>query len=150
MNKARTIVLAIGIAIGLAAGAYLVKSYYGVFDSLADFVAPGAYGDFVANIQYHHANPAKAEEALQNYAKFLQELDTVQPDRVKETDIGLSYGRISLIEEAAGNKQKANEYLAAAREYFRKAGYEKWTSTEDDARAFVAFWDGRGKLPPKR
>jgi hypothetical protein len=136
-----------GVALGLALGAYSVKNYYGALEYLQNFVAPGAYGDFASNIQYRYAVPSKAKDALLGCARFLQELNTVDPDRTKQVDIGLCYGRLALLEEADGNGPKAQTYWVKAKDYLWKAGYEKWTSTESDLRAFIAFWDGRGKRP---
>jgi hypothetical protein len=146
VRRSYSIILVAGVALGLALGAYSVKISYGVFEHLKNFMTPGTYGDFASN-QYRHAAPPKAKEALLGCARFLQELNTVEPDRVKTMDIGLCYGRLALLEEADGNSQKAQTYLAKAKDSLWRAGYEKWTSTEADLRAYIAFWDGRGKLP---
>ena len=139
-----------GVVLGLALGAYAVKNSYGVFESLENFIAPGAYGDFASNIQYRRAVPPKAIEALLGCARFLQEMNTLEPDHAKQMDIGLCYGRLVLLEEADGNSQNARAYLAKAKNWLWEAGAEKRTSTEDDLRAFIAFWDGRGKLPASK
>jgi hypothetical protein len=133
--------IALGIAIVIAVFALGLLAGYGLgyktfsksLPSMRTLLILSAQGQ-IAGLQYLNADYKEAREALMNYINLLDDLkangeiaDKYLNLRSYYVDRGLSYARLSLLEEKAGNKLDMQKNMQEASKMFRMAGWKDYS-----------------------
>jgi hypothetical protein len=107
-----------------------------------------ALGEYetLASLQYQPADAAHGKQALLDLLDFMRRLDNEQGNAIGnavDTDRGITYIRLALLEEKEGNHEGSSEYIRKAEESLR--GHPGRTMSEAELRASVAKLDSRSR-----
>jgi hypothetical protein len=157
MKHKRTLLIALAI-LGVFALAVLTgyelgfRKFREPLASMSSLLILSAQGQIVG-LQYQNADYKEAKEALMNYINLMDELKakgeiTAIDQKSYYVDRGLSFARLSLLEEKAGNKSEMTKDIQEASKMFQIAGWKdyseerilyfvnridkKWKSEEDN------------------
>jgi hypothetical protein len=147
MSRRKVFGLAIltGFLIGAIFGYRVTGTMSQGWDLFENMTSSAGYGE-LAFMQYRHATPQRGREALLGFVDYLKSVETMpngEKDTVALRDRGLSYMRLALLEEKAGNIDLAKQYAQAAQESY-KAGRGK-PHSDVDVRKLVTTLDARIK-----
>jgi hypothetical protein len=98
----------------------------------------------IAGLQYQNADYKEAKEALLNFINLMDELKvkgeiTAIDQKSYYVDRGLSFARLSLLEEKAGNKSEMTKDIQEASKMFQMAGWKDYS--KERIRFFVKRMD---------
>ncbi len=94
----------------------------------------------IAGLQYQNTDYKEAKETLVNFINLMDELKakgeiTDIDQKSYYVDRGLSFARLALLEEKAGNKSETAKNIQEATKMFQMAGWKDYS--EDRIRFFV-------------
>jgi hypothetical protein len=118
MKKFYLLSLAFGLAIGCALGIW----YAGVFlygTRTIDAMLARSSALEYSFLQYKLSDAQHSRGALLFSAEFLDDLEVFVPSPVAKFEAGVSYGRLALVEEAAGNHAQSQAYFQKAKECYK-------------------------------
>ena len=98
---------------------------------LGSMAAQGGYSE-LASLQYRHAGPTQAREALLGFINFSKSVETMPNGRKTKTalwDRGSAYMRLAGLERKSGNTDLSQQYVHLAYESYQAAG--RHVSEED-------------------
>lgn len=127
--------LIVGAAVGRNEGIYLSRS----FDEMRPIFLSEATARFAAK-QFKYADSAHGREAVLLQIRVLQLLERSHQDSGNEEQLGSAYVRLSMIEEAAGQKAAERAALDQARAYFKRLDPTP-ESTDDQMKSAVRQMD---------
>ncbi len=124
-------VFALGLLVGLGIG---YKKIAEPLDSMRTLLLAASQGEIAAG-QYLNGNYEEAKAALLNYISFLDDLKSkglVEKEKYLGTrayyyDRGLSYARLALLEEKAGNSAETKMNMQEASKMFQMAGWKDYS-----------------------
>lgn len=125
MTPAAKVTYVAAVVIGLAAGFFVgFRTGTVASDALYDAQRMAAVMEVTSfsNMQYRHADPQHAKEALLTCAKFLEQMENVKPDSTQEVDLAIAYTRLALLEDAAQNAEQSQAYMHKARSWHKASG----------------------------
>jgi hypothetical protein len=147
MSRRKTFTLAIlvGFLIGAIFGYRGTRALAAGWDLLGNMASSAEYCE-LAFMQYRHATPQRGREALLgfvDYSKLVETMPNGKKDKVLLIDRGLTYMRLALLEEKAGNVNLSKQYAQAAQESYAAGGGK--THSDEDLRRLVTAVDTRIK-----
>ncbi len=123
-------VFALGLILGLQIGHKRIAE---PLDSMRTLLVMSTKAQ-IAALQYQNANYKEGKEALLNYINLLEELKSkgLMEDKYLNltsyyVDRGLSFARLALLEEKAGNKSEMIKDMQEASKMFQMAGWEVYS-----------------------
>lgn len=122
--KFGSIVLSVGLAIGIAVGWYFGRSVSGGQSILWEMTAGAGYGE-LALLQYEQADTEHARQALLGFTDFsssMSKLNSARGDGALLIDTGRTYLRFAAMEELAGNTSLSRQYVLDAHQSFLRMG----------------------------
>ena len=90
-----------------------------------EMFAAAGYGQ-LSLLQYDQADSEHARQALLSYTNFsksISELPNAHGDKALLIDTGRNYLRLAAIEELAGNRSLAHQYVLSAQQCFKGTGH---------------------------
>ncbi len=144
-RKILGLAMLLGFVIGGTLGYYAARTFTRASVVLGNMTSAAGYGN-LAYMQYRHATPERAREALLGFVDYSKSLETMpdgEKDKVLLRDRALSYMRLALLEEKAGNINLSRQYAQAAQESFTAGGGR--TSSGEELRTLVTTLDARIK-----
>jgi len=136
MKRLYAMSLALGMAVGSAVGIWCGQVFVKAVRTLSEMSATSAAANF-AFLQYKYADLQHARQALIFGAQFLDDVDAIHTDRASKIDAALSYGRLALLEESAGNRKQSQAYFAKAQERLKAASKSKSDCSEAKVREIL-------------
>jgi hypothetical protein len=134
----------LSLALGLAAGCAFGVWYAGVFlnasSTFNGMFARSSVAEY-AFLQYKHSDLQHSRGALLYSAQFLDDLDAIDPSRLHMFSAALSYGRLALLEEEAGNREQSRAYFEEARQRFKAFSKDRRAYDEVQIRELVQKFD---------
>jgi hypothetical protein len=133
MTPAAKITYVVAVILGLVGG-LLVGFRAGTSASISLFdaqrmAATAELTDF-SYMQYKHADPQNAKEALLTCAKFLEEMEQEKPDNMQKHDLVLAYARLAVLEDAGQNAEQSQAYMNQARSWNKASGGPDFSDIE--------------------
>jgi hypothetical protein len=133
MTRAAKITYFAALFIGLSIGAFfgfqtagpLLKGYYAV----RQLTAPMAFSHF-SYLQYNYADAAHAQAALQTFARFLEELEKLNPEKTQERELAFTYTRLALLDDAAEKLDQSHALMEKARYWYLSSGGRDYSESE--------------------
>jgi hypothetical protein len=92
--------LLLGISIGGYFGFKQASFKLAAYRSVTRLEAPMALDHF-SYLQSRYADPDHAKAGLQTAAKLLEELEKMNPEKMQEQELAVTYMRLALLEDAA-------------------------------------------------
>jgi len=111
--------LVVGLPIGFAFG---YRSFHEGPAAFSDALALAEY-ESLTSVQYQHTDPAHAKAALLDLLEFMDEMEANHRTYIQkqlDLDRGVTYTRLSLVEQKAGDTQLAEEDIRKAQEAMKK------------------------------
>jgi hypothetical protein len=133
MTPAAKVTYLSALLIGLGVG--LLLGYRDTMDSLKLLgemrleIPPLALQDF-SREQYTHADTERGREALLNYASVLEGIEKAKGGKSLKLELGLTYTRLALLEEDAGNPEQSDTFMTKARNWYLADGDRDLSETE--------------------
>ncbi|MFN7941514.1 MAG: hypothetical protein U0X73_07925 [Thermoanaerobaculia bacterium] len=123
----------LGFILGLALGAFLHHIGQARMERFLYTMGTASLCGTYAELQYKNASFELAKRALLEEVRCHERLVASRADEVdpliSSLDIGLTYGRLSLLETAYGDPQESARYMALARKELASSG---WRDTSDE------------------
>jgi hypothetical protein len=135
-----------GALVGLPSGyLYAYRELHDGAEFLSQTLALSQY-ETLANLQYKQSDPLHGKLAQLDLLNFMQQLEAKQKiavPRALDYDRATALMRLALLEEKAGNRQQAEEYILKAQRSLNEADH-KWYS-EEKVRKFIAKADSESQ-----
>jgi hypothetical protein len=80
--------------------------------------------------QYKHADSEHAKEALLMYVKFLEEMRRFRPESMQQRELGITYTRLALLEDAGNNPERSRAYMEKVNYWYRTGGGRDYSESE--------------------
>jgi hypothetical protein len=152
MNHKRTLLIVLAIlgvfALGVLTGYELgFRKFREPLASMRTLLILSSQGQIAAP-QYQNADYKEAREALVNFINLMDELKTKGEitdvdQKSYYVDRGLSFARLAIIEEKAGNKSEMTKDIQEASKMFQMAGWKDYS--EERILSFVNQMDKKWK-----
>jgi hypothetical protein len=121
--------------VGCAVGYKEARDFTKGWTLLGSIAAEGGYGE-LAFLQYQHAGPAQAREALLGFISFSKSVEAMPnggQGKAGLQDRGAAYLRLAGLETKSGNADQSQQYIRLAYECYQAAG--RHVSEEDLAKS---------------
>lgn len=131
----RVLVLVLVFALGLAVGGYIGYRYAAVPFILWDTMTRLEIATDYAGLQYSNAGYPEAKEALLKLINLFEDLKKkgwydnkkMIAGRKYYVDTGLTYARLSLLEEKNGNISEKDKFMRQAIDRLQRAGWKDYS-----------------------
>jgi hypothetical protein len=117
--------LSIGAFFGFQTTAPLLEAYY----DARQLTASISFSRF-SYLQYRYADAAQAQAALETFARFLEELEKLQPEKSQQRELAFTYTRLALLEDAAEKPDQSHALMAKARYWNSSSGGRGFSESE--------------------
>jgi hypothetical protein len=134
-RKVYGLAVLIGFVVGCAVGYKEARDFTKGWTLLGSMAAEGGYGE-LAFLQYRHAGPSQAREALLGFINFSKSVEAMPNGRKAKTalwDRGTAYLRLAALEREWGKTDLSQQYVHLAYESYQAAG--RHVSEEDLAKS---------------
>jgi hypothetical protein len=131
----------VGLFLGMSLGFQKVAVTFDLDNDIQRSMASTELTDF-SSMQYRHANPEHAEEALLMSVKFLEKFERLKPGRVQELRLGVLYLRLAVLEDAAHNLEQSRVHMEKAKGWYKTGGGHDYS--DDEMKAMLKRFDERG------
>lgn len=130
MTRAAKLTYFVALLTGLVSGALAGFRYalpqLRLYQNVTTQLAPDVLRDF-AKEQVRHADFNHAQQALQRYAEYVQEVEKFAPhDKVftsaRQRDLAMSYVRLAMVAESSNNVEESARLMKRAQELYRSGG----------------------------
>src|SRR5438128_1833684 len=133
MTRAAKVTYLAALLIGFSIGAFfgfqttapMLKAYY----DARQLTAPMAFSRFSC-LQYSYADAAHAQAALQTFARFLEELEKLNPKKTQERELAFTYARLALLEDETVNSPQSHALMTKARYWYVASGAWDYSESE--------------------
>ena len=125
--------LLIGLLLGVFNGYKNVMDLLRGYNDARNDTAPRGLSEF-SQMQYKHADLEHASAALLSYASLLEEMEKLKPERRRKVDLAMTYTRLALLQDAAGNDQRSHAYMVKASTWYNASGGQDYPVSEMKAR----------------
>jgi hypothetical protein len=137
-RKVYGLAVLIGFVVGCAVGYREARDFAKSWTLFGSMAAEGGYGE-LAFLQYRHASPSQAREALLGFINFSESVEAMPNGRKAKTalwDRGAAYMRLAGLERKSGNTDLSQQYIHLAYESYQAAG--RHVSEEDLTKSIAA------------
>ena len=130
------VAILIGLSVGVFIGYKTAMDRLGLYGEVRSFTAPLALSYF-SQMQYRHADLEHASAALLSYASLLEGMDKMKPEKARKGDLAMTYTRLALLQDTAGNVQQSHSYMVKAGTWYKASGGKDYPESEMKARQQV-------------